>query len=71
MSQVTPLLVAQVTDIHLFADAKQELLGLATLSSFQAVLAQLQALQPQPDLLLLPGNLSQIRHQNLTNSCKV
>lgn len=59
MSQATPLLVAQVTDIHLFADAKQELLGLRTLASFQAVLARLQALQPQPDLLLLTGDLSQ------------
>ena len=55
----SPLLIAQVTDIHLFADEKQELLGLRTTQSFQAVIEQLQMLQPQLDLLLLTGDLSQ------------
>jgi Icc protein len=55
----SPLLIAQVTDIHLFADEKQELLGLGTTQSFQAVIEQLQMLQPQLDLLLLTGDLSQ------------
>ncbi len=53
------LLVAQVTDIHLFADQNQELLGLSTRRSFKVVLEQLLSLQPQPDLLLLTGDLSQ------------
>ena len=55
----SPLFVAQVTDIHLFADEKQELLGMPTTQSLQAVLQQLRALNPQPDLLLLTGDLSQ------------
>jgi Icc protein len=59
MIHATPLLVAQVTDIHLFANASKELLGLPTAKSFQAVREQLQKLSPQPDLLLLTGDLSQ------------
>lgn len=55
----SPLLVAQVTDVHLFADQNQELLGLSTRRSFKVVLEQLLSLQPQPDLLLLTGDLSQ------------
>jgi len=59
MIQVSPLLVAQVTDIHLFADSYQELLGMPTTDSFQALLEQLARLSPQPDLVLLTGDLSQ------------
>ncbi len=59
MIHATPLLVAQVTDIHLFANASKELLGLPTAKSFQAIREQLQKLSPQPDLLLLTGDLSQ------------
>lgn len=59
MNQVSPLSIAQVTDIHMFADEKQKLLGLSTIQSFQAVIERLQRLQPQPDLLLLTGDLSQ------------
>ncbi|MBV8886017.1 MAG: phosphodiesterase, partial [Chroococcidiopsidaceae cyanobacterium CP_BM_RX_35] len=59
MNQVSPLLVAQVTDIHLFANKDQELLGLPTTHSFQAIVERLLALCPQPDLLLLTGDLSQ------------
>jgi len=59
MNRVSPLLVAQVTDIHLFADENQELLGLPTTQSFQAVIERLLSLRPQPDLLLLTGDLSQ------------
>lgn len=59
MTQAPPILVAQVSDIHLFADAKQELLGVPTRNSFQAVLARLQQLQPKLDVLLLTGDLSQ------------
>ena len=59
MSQASPLLIAQVTDIHLFANASKELLGLPTTKSFQAVIERLQKLLPLPALLLLTGDLSQ------------
>lgn len=59
MTQAKPLLIAQITDIHLFADTKKELLGLPTAKSFDVVLEQLQRMCPQPDLLLLTGDLSQ------------
>jgi len=55
----SPLSIAQVTDIHLFADETQELLGLHTTQSFQAIIERLQHLRPQLDLLLLTGDLSQ------------
>lgn len=53
------LLVAQITDTHLFATPQQRLLGLPTEDSLQTVLQQIQALNPRPDLLLLTGDLSQ------------
>src|SRR4028118_139210 len=59
MSQAPPLVIAQLTDLHLFASASKELLGLPTAKSFDAVLEQLQKLVPQPDILLLTGDLSQ------------
>lgn len=55
----SPLLVAQITDTHLFADSQQDLLGLPTTDSLQALLKHLARLSPQPDLLLLTGDLSQ------------
>lgn len=58
MNQVSPLLIAQLTDMHLFADEKQDLLGLFTVESFQVVVERLQKLR-QLDLLLLTGDLSQ------------
>jgi 3',5'-cyclic-AMP phosphodiesterase len=54
-----PLLIAQLTDTHLFADGSQEMLGCRTNQSFQAVIADISQLQPQPDVLLLTGDLSQ------------
>ncbi len=59
MATCLPLIVAQITDMHLFADAHQQLLGVPTLASFQAVLRQVDALEQRPDLLLLTGDLSQ------------
>ncbi|WP_416670195.1 3',5'-cyclic-AMP phosphodiesterase [Egbenema bharatensis] len=53
------LRVAQITDTHLFADPEREMMGCVTARSLQAVLAQLQQVQPQPDVLLLTGDLSQ------------
>ncbi|KAM3103060.1 3',5'-cyclic-AMP phosphodiesterase [Phormidesmis sp. 146-12] len=54
-----PLLIAQVTDIHLFAETDRTLLGLPTTDSFEFLIEQLYRLNPQPDLLLLTGDLSQ------------
>jgi len=54
-----PLLVAQITDTHLFAEVEHKLLGLPTTDSLQAVLERLAKLQPRPDILLLTGDLSQ------------
>ncbi len=55
----TPLRIAQLTDLHLFADPSQKMMGLATARSFQAAIAHLQQLEHQPDILLLTGDLSQ------------
>lgn len=64
MTKSPSLLVAQITDMHLFAEVEQELLGLPTDRSLQVVLERLAELQPRPDILLLTGDLSQDR------SCK-
>lgn len=53
------LRIAQVSDLHLFADSDQCLLGMPTSRSLNALVTQLQQLQPQLDLLLLTGDLSQ------------
>lgn len=55
----SPLLVAQITDTHLFAKEEQQMLGLCTHDSLQAVVAHLRQLQPLPDILLLTGDISQ------------
>ncbi|MCU0552340.1 MAG: 3',5'-cyclic-AMP phosphodiesterase [Leptolyngbya sp. Prado105] len=54
-----PLRIAQVTDLHLFAESDQCLLGMPTLRSLNVLITQLRQLAPQPDLLLLTGDLSQ------------
>jgi 3',5'-cyclic-AMP phosphodiesterase len=59
MTQAMPILVAQLTDTHLFADESQTMRGCSTVRSLQAVLNQLVQLQPDLDLLLLTGDLSQ------------
>jgi 3',5'-cyclic-AMP phosphodiesterase len=59
VSSSSSLLIAQITDTHLFADNETKLLGLQTLASLQAVVEQVKALARQPDLLLLTGDLSQ------------
>jgi 3',5'-cyclic-AMP phosphodiesterase len=53
------LLIAQITDIHLFDQASGKLLGLQTSESFRAVLEQIRDLERQPDLLMLTGDVSQ------------
>ena len=60
MNSYTPLLVAQITDTHLFAHPTEgTMYGVRTGSSFLKVLEKLEQLQPQPDMLLLTGDLSQ------------
>ena len=59
MLKPLPLLVAQITDMHLFAAIDRQLLDLPTNDSLQAVLERLAKLQPKPDILLLTGDLSQ------------
>jgi 3',5'-cyclic-AMP phosphodiesterase len=53
------LLVAQITDIHLFDDPDAALWGIKTEDSFRAVLVEIANLDPQPDLLILTGDLTQ------------
>lgn len=59
MVDTAPLRIAQITDTHLFADETAVSNGFQTARSLQAVLEQVAALSPRPDLLLLTGDLSQ------------
>ncbi|NJM68272.1 MAG: 3',5'-cyclic-AMP phosphodiesterase [Acaryochloris sp. RU_4_1] len=59
MEETSPLLVAQLSDLHLFATPDNKLLGLNTFSSLEVVLQALQRLPSKPDQLLLTGDLSQ------------
>lgn len=51
--------IVQITDLHLFAEPEGQLLGHNTWKSFEAVLAQVSELSPEPQLLLLTGDLAQ------------
>lgn len=64
MSQFSSLQVIQISDTHLFADAQRDLLGITTADSLKAVVQEIRQLQPQPDLLLLTGDLSQDESPN-------
>ncbi|MEO0376505.1 MAG: 3',5'-cyclic-AMP phosphodiesterase [Cyanobacteria bacterium P01_A01_bin.17] len=59
MSLSSPLLVAQLSDLHLFSTPEQTLLGLQTMASFAAILDALRQLPQQPDVILLTGDLAQ------------
>lgn len=54
-----PVLLVQLTDSHLFAEADGKLLGLATRDSLRRVVDLVRAEQPRIDLLLATGDLSQ------------
>lgn len=56
---VQPLRVVQLSDFHLFADTQGELLGLNTQASLEAVLGRVRREQPDLDLILATGDLSQ------------
>jgi 3',5'-cyclic-AMP phosphodiesterase len=53
------MLVAQITDTHLFADDRQTMFDCATNQTFAAVINAIAQLQPPPDVLLLTGDISQ------------
>lgn len=59
MMNTSPVLIAQITDTHLFAESQETLLGVPTAESLSAVIEQIQTFNPQPDRLLLTGDLSQ------------
>jgi len=59
MMNTSPFLIAQITDTHLFAESQETLLGVPTAESLSAVIEEIQHLNPQPDRLLLTGDLSQ------------
>lgn len=52
-------LILQITDMHLFADKDQRLLGVNTHDSFNQVVELAYETHPHPDLILLTGDLSQ------------
>lgn len=54
-----PVRVVQISDIHLFANKQEELLGVKTYDSFAAVIDLLKNDKKQPNLILLTGDLSQ------------
>ncbi len=58
MINPSSLLVAQITDTHLFASTDQQLMGVTTADTLRVVVRRLSQLQPRPDLLLLTGDLS-------------
>ncbi|MFG0416165.1 3',5'-cyclic-AMP phosphodiesterase [Pseudomonas sp. BMW13] len=53
------VLLVQLSDSHLFAEANGKLLGMDTCDSLQRVIEQVQQEQPQIDLILATGDLSQ------------
>lgn len=53
------VLLVQLSDSHLFADADGKLLGMNTQDSLQRVIERVLDEQPQVDLLLASGDLSQ------------
>lgn len=56
---VSPITVLQLSDLHLFADSNQELLGLNTNQALDQVLEQVIEQQIHPNLILLTGDLAQ------------
>ncbi len=54
-----PLKIIQITDTHLNRSADERLLGMQTSASLAAVLDLIRAQQPQYDLMLATGDLSQ------------
>ena len=53
------LRILQITDTHLFGDPQQDLLGIRSWDSFQAVLTSVQQDQEPFDLVVVTGDISQ------------
>jgi Icc protein len=51
--------IVQISDLHLYADQQETLLGVNTYESFSAVLNLLKADPLPPDIILLSGDLTQ------------
>lgn len=68
--------ILQITDTHLFADSKRDLLGIITYDSFQAVIqhATQTMAHYKPNLIVFSGDISQDdsseSYQHLINSIK-
>lgn len=58
-SQAAPIMVVQLTDSHLFAEAAGRLLGMDTTDSLRRVVELVRDEQPRIDLVLASGDLSQ------------
>lgn len=54
-----PIRLVQISDLHLFADKKQSLLGVTTYESFKAVVELLKQDAKQPSLIIISGDISQ------------
>ena len=59
LTTADPALLVQLSDSHLFAEADAALLGMNTRDSLQKVIELVRAQQPQIDLILATGDLSQ------------
>jgi Icc protein len=59
LTTAEPALLVQLSDSHLFAEADGMLLGMKTHDSLQKVIDLVRAQQPQIDLVLATGDLSQ------------
>jgi Icc protein len=59
LTTADPALLVQISDSHLFAEADGTLLGMNTRDSLQKVIELLRAQQPQIDLILATGDISQ------------
>jgi 3',5'-cyclic-AMP phosphodiesterase len=57
--QANALVVAQISDLHLFGDERQSLLGWNTWESLTKIMQALACSTPRPDIILLTGDLSQ------------
>ncbi len=57
--QSSSVYLVQLSDLHLFTDAHQSLLGVVTEQTFQSVLQATLSLAPAPDAIVLTGDLSQ------------
>lgn len=54
-----PLRIVQISDMHLYADSKKELLGVNTEASFKQVIDLIRKNSQLPDAIILTGDLSQ------------